>query len=86
MKLEPARIALPRKTRLIVEVPRMLLDRLIRPHRVLGRVCDEEFRISAASQSAIEELLRQAKDELGWDQATPAPASTAPAASGPEEP
>jgi hypothetical protein len=49
-----------------VTVPLQTAGLFTRPHRVAGRACSEEWRLSPSSQQQIEELLLRFGEELRW--------------------
>jgi hypothetical protein len=49
-----------------VELPVSLLRTFVKPHRVVGRVCGEEWRLGPEDQQQVAELLVRWDEEVTW--------------------
>jgi hypothetical protein len=84
-QLQPALAAAPAApaeadaARVRVRVPYDLLQKLVPPFAVAGRVCEEEWRLGPGSQALVAELVQRLAEAGRW-QERPAPAAPLPPA------
>jgi hypothetical protein len=60
------------RDQLAIMIPLELLERIAGQPRVVGRVCDFEWRLGDKSQAAAKELLMRFREELAWLRRDPA--------------